>query len=130
MDTHLIIVGIVRSSISDRASAPKIEHEGGVEAVLEIKPPYADAMKTLEVGQNVWLFTWLHLSSRDYLEVHPRGDVRQPKRGVFNTRSPHRPNPIGMHKVRITAIGPGSVMRVAPLEVVDGTPVIDIKPVL
>ncbi len=87
-------------------------------------------MKTLEVGQNVWLFTWLHLSSRDYLEVHPRGDVRQPKRGVFNTRSPHRPNPIGMHKVRITAIGPGSVMRVAPLEVVDGTPVIDIKPVL
>jgi len=133
MDTKLVIVGTVRSSLDDRATAPKIEHEGGVEALLQIKGPYADAVRTLEAGQEVWLFTWLHEADRSCLEVHPRGDETRPKRGVFNTRSPDRPNPIGMHKVRILAIEQGAggpELRVAPLEAIDGTPVIDIKPQL
>lgn len=130
IDSNLVIVGVVRSSIKDRATAPKIEHEGGVEARIEFKPPYADALKTLEPGKEVWLFTWLHLANRSYLEVHPRGDHNRPKRGVFNTRSPDRPNPIGLHKVRILEVGPGAQLKVAPLEVLDGTPVIDIKPVI
>lgn len=133
MDTKLVIVGTVHSALQDRTTAPKIEHEGGVEALLRIKGPYADAVKTLEQGQQVWLFTWLHQADRSYLEVHPRGDVTRPMRGVFNTRSPDRPNPIGMHKVRIVSLeqGAGGVeLRVAPLEAIDGTPVIDIKPVI
>lgn len=133
MDTKLVIVGTIHSPLQDRDTAPKIEHEGGVEATIQIKLPYADAVKTLEPGREVWLFTWLHLANRSYLEVHPRGDKNRPKRGVFNTRSPDRPNPIGLHKVRIQAVesGPqGPVLRVAPLEALDGTPVIDIKPVI
>lgn len=133
MDTKLVIVGIVRSSLQDKETAPKIEHEGGVEAVLQIKAPYAEALNGLEPGREMWLFTWLHLSGRDVLEVHPRGDTSRPMRGVFTTRSPARPNPIGMHKVKVLSVerkAGGPEVRVSPLEAVDGTPVIDIKPLL
>lgn len=133
MDTKLVIVGTISSSITDRDTAPKIEHEGGVEALIRFKAPYAEALDEMRVGEELWLFTWLHLADRSYLKVHPRGDTSRPKRGVFTTRSPDRPNPIGLHKVTVLEVrqGPGGPeMRVAPLEALDGTPVIDIKPVL
>ncbi len=129
-DNTLIMVGTVHSPLQDKATAPKCEHEGGVEALVRIKAPYAEALETLQPGQEVWLFTWLHLADRTALKVHPRADLTRPKRGVFNTRSPDRPNPIGLHKVRILALEPGPTLRVAPLEALDGTPVIDIKPVI
>ena len=133
MDTKLHIIGIIHSSIKEKQDAPKCEHEGGVEARIEIKPAYADATYTLEPGREIWLFTWLHLADRERLQVHPRGDLSRPIRGVFNTRSPDRPNPIGLHRVRVVGIEPagdGVTLVVAPLEVVDGTPIIDIKPVI
>ncbi len=134
MDVTLRILGLVRSPIQDKHSAPKCEHEGGAEARVDIAPEYAEAVDTLREGQEVWLFTWLHLSDRGKLKVHPRGDRSRPLRGVFNTRSPDRPNPIGLHKVRITGIesapSGGVTLVIAQLEALDGTPVIDIKPVI
>ena len=84
-------------------------------------------LTTLEVGQEIFVFTWLHLCDRDCLKVHPRGDAALPMRGVFATRSPNRPNPIGLHRARITAIA-GNVVTVAAMEAINGTPIIDIKP--
>lgn len=134
MDTTLRILGQIRSTIMDKASAPKCEHEGGVEARIEIAPDYVEAADTLQSGQEVWLFTWLHLGDRSRLKVHPRGDRSRPLRGVFNTRSPDRPNPIGLHRVRIAGIeatpSGGVTLVVSRLEALDGTPVIDIKPVI
>ncbi len=126
---ELLVVGQVRSSLADRRNCPKMEHEGGVEAVIAIDPAYAPAMEGLKVGQELVLLTWLHQAGREYLQVHPRGDKANPKRGVFSTRSPDRPNPIGMHKVTIKALN-GLELTVFPLEAIDGTPIIDIKPFL
>ncbi|MCA1946414.1 MAG: tRNA (N6-threonylcarbamoyladenosine(37)-N6)-methyltransferase TrmO [Desulfovibrio sp.] len=123
----VVFVGMVRSSIRTRDDAPKMEHEGGVEAVIEILPQYRDAMLGLEAGQQVVLLTWLHLANRNLLRVHPRGDPSRPLQGVFNTRSPNRPNPIGLHVTNIVRITPDGI-AVHPLEVLDGTPILDIKP--
>jgi L-fuculose-phosphate aldolase len=134
MDLTLRILGQVHSPFTDKASTPKCEHEGGAEARIEIAPACAEAAETLAEGQEVWLFTWLHLGDRSRLKVHPRGDRSRPMRGVFNTRSPDRPNPIGLHKVRITGIeaapSGGVTLVVSQLEALDGTPVIDLKPVI
>ena len=127
MDTQLRILGRVRSSLDDRWNCPKMEHEGGVEARIEIDPAVADALRGLEVGQELFLFTWFHEADRECLEVHPRGDVSRAKRGVFSTRSPDRPNPIGLHRVTLRSLE-GLVLTVAPLEAIDNTPVVDIKP--
>ncbi len=129
MDMHLTAIGRVRSSIGSRAESPKMEHEGAPDAWIDIDPAFAPALDTLAEGQEIIVFTWLHLSDRGYLQVHPRGDVTRPKKGVFNTRSPDRPNPIGMHRVRILARKAHQALHVYPLEALDGTPVIDIKPV-
>ncbi len=126
---ELVVIGRVRSELSDRWTGPKMEHEGGVEAVIEIDPAYEIAMDGLELGMELWLFTWLHQGEREYLQVHPRGDRSQPKRGVFSTRSPDRPNPIGLHRVTVKDVE-GLQLTVFPLEAVNGTPVIDIKPFL
>ncbi len=125
----LVVVGVIRSVLSDRENCPKMEHEGGVEAVIEIDPAYELALDGLEVGEELILLTWLHQAGREYLRVHPRGNKANPKRGVFSTRSPDRPNPIGMHKVTLKALN-GLKLTVFPLEAFDGTPVIDIKPFL
>lgn len=126
MNTTLEIIGYLRSDIKTRADAPKQGCEGGIEATVEIMDKYRDALEGLEVGADILLFSWLHAADRSYLKVHPRGDESRPKRGVFSTRSPDRPNPIGLHPVTITAID-GCKIKVRPMEAIDGTPLVDIK---
>ena len=122
-------VATVRSPLTDPDSAPKQAHEGAPGAWLEFDPDVLDALDGLKVGDEVIVLTWLDRADREVLRVHPRGDPANPIQGVFNTRSPARPNPIGLHEVRILELD-GARMRVGALEAVDGTPVLDVKPVL
>jgi tRNA-Thr(GGU) m(6)t(6)A37 methyltransferase TsaA len=122
-------VAVVASPLTDPATAPKQGTEGGAEAWLTFEPDVLDALDGLAPGDRVILLTWLDRADRATLRVHPRDDVRNPMRGVFGTRSADRPNPIGLHEVEILALD-GARMRVAPLEAVDGTPILDVKPVL
>lgn len=126
----LRIVGRVRSSLTDKETAPKQEFEGGVEARIEIFPEFQPALEGLAADREILLVTWFHLAGREYLRVHPRGDEKRPMRGVFATRSPDRPNPIGLHRTRILAISDDGTLTVAPLEALDMTPVVDIKSVI
>ena len=123
-------IGRVRSSLADPARAPKQGFEGAPEAWLELEPAYTEALSGLQAGQEVLVLTWLHRADRETLRVHPRDDPRAPLAGVFATRSADRPNPIGIHRVRILEIAGGPRLRVADLEAIDGTPVLDLKPVL
>ena len=122
-------IGTVRSAISDPAAAPKQGDEDGPAAWLDLDPAYTAGQAGLAPGDGLWLLTWLHLAERDVLRVHPRGDDERPLTGVFATRSPARPNPVGLHCVTVLAVD-GASLRVAPLEAIDGTPLIDIKPVM
>ena len=123
-------IGVVRSQLTSRAEAPKQGSEGAPEAWVEIDPVFADALAGVAKGNEVILLTWLHQGRRDVLEVHPRGDPERPLAGVFATRSPDRPNPIGLHRVQVLEIDAPARLRVGPLEALDGTPVVDIKPIL
>jgi len=123
-------IGIVRSPLTSRKTAPKQGSEGAPEAWIEIDPAFVDALDGIAEGDEVVLLTWLHLSRRDVLKVHPRGNLENPLTGVFATRSPDRPNPIGLHRVRVLEVAAPARLRVWPMEAVDGTPVVDIKPVL
>jgi tRNA-Thr(GGU) m(6)t(6)A37 methyltransferase TsaA len=122
-------VGIVRSTIKTQTAAPKQGREGGVDAWLEVHREFADALDGVSVGDDILVITWLHEASRDVLRVHPRDDKRNPLRGVFATRSQDRPNPNGLHPVTVKEIA-GSRLLVGPIEAIDNTPVVDIKPVL
>jgi tRNA-Thr(GGU) m(6)t(6)A37 methyltransferase TsaA len=122
-------IGRVRSPLTDPAAAPKQADEGAPPARIEVRPEYAEAVDGLAAGEGVVVLTWLHRADRSVLAVHPRGDPARPLTGVFATRSQDRPNPVGLHVVTITAIE-GTTIEVDALEAVDGTPVIDIKPVL
>ncbi|HLU32792.1 MAG TPA: tRNA (N6-threonylcarbamoyladenosine(37)-N6)-methyltransferase TrmO [Natronosporangium sp.] len=122
-------IGYVESPLTDRAAAPKQGVEGAPEAWLVFHPEVAEGMRDLTAGDEVYVLTWLHQAQRDVLVVHPRGDPRNPLTGVFSTRSPDRPNPVGLHRVRIVAVE-GTRVRVSDLEAIDGTPVVDVKPVL
>jgi tRNA-Thr(GGU) m(6)t(6)A37 methyltransferase TsaA len=122
-------IGRVESSLTDLAAAPRQADEGAPEAWLVFDPAVADGVRDLRVGDAILVLTWLDRARRDVLRVHPRGDTSRPQEGVFGTRSPHRPNPIGVHRVEITAVD-GRRVRVNRLEAVDGTPIIDVKPVL
>ncbi|MFC4115189.1 tRNA (N6-threonylcarbamoyladenosine(37)-N6)-methyltransferase TrmO [Nonomuraea zeae] len=122
-------IGVVESSLTDRASAPKQGVEGAGDAWLRFDPAVADGIRDLAAGDEVFVLTWLHLSDRSVVAVHPRDDPRNPLTGVFSTRSSDRPNPIGLHRVRVLAID-GLRVRVAELEAVDGTPIVDVKPAL
>jgi tRNA-Thr(GGU) m(6)t(6)A37 methyltransferase TsaA len=122
-------VGRVESPLTDPATAPKQGDEGAPETTIVFDPSVADALVSLGVGDDVLVLTWLDRARRDVLAVHPRGDGSRPLTGVFSTRSPHRPNPIGLHRVTIVARD-GLRVRVRDLEAVDGTPVLDVKPVL
>jgi tRNA-Thr(GGU) m(6)t(6)A37 methyltransferase TsaA len=123
-------IGRVRSPISSREQAPKQGDEGAPEAWLEIDAAVAEAARHLRVGEEVILLTWLDRGDRSVLSVHPRGDQRRPLTGVFSTRSPDRPNPIGLHRVTILEIAGGLRFRVSGLEALDGTPILDLKAVL
>lgn len=122
-------VGRVVSILTDRRRAPRQPDEGAPSAWLELEPDVADAASDLQVGDVLTLVTWLHLARRDVLRVHPRDEPSRAVTGVFSTRSPDRPNPIGLHTVRVLAID-GLRVQVDRLEALDGTPVIDIKPTL
>ena len=122
-------IGRVESPLTDVATAPNQGDEGAPEAWLVFDPDVLDALDGIRPGDQVIVLTWLHAARRDVLRVHPRGDVTRAEEGVFNTRSPHRPNPIGLHPVKVVAID-GVRVRVSSLEAVDGTPIVDMKPVL
>jgi tRNA-Thr(GGU) m(6)t(6)A37 methyltransferase TsaA len=125
----LIRVATVSSPLSHRAAAPKQGDEGAPEATLVFETGFAIALDGLAPGDEILLLTWLDRASRDVLRVHPRGDLSRPEQGVFATRSPDRPNPLGLHRVTVLDID-GPRMRVSGLEALDGTPVVDVKPVL
>jgi tRNA-Thr(GGU) m(6)t(6)A37 methyltransferase TsaA len=125
----VMAIGRVESTLDDLASAPRQADEGAPEAWLVFEPHVVAGLRDIHPGDEVFVLTWLHLARRDVLSVHPRGDTARPQEGVFSTRSPHRPNPIGLHRVEVTAVS-GARLQVRHLEVVDGTPIIDIKPFL
>ena len=120
-------IGVVRSLLTSRADAPRQPDEDAPAAEIVLDDDVAPALSGIAVGDRVELLTWLHLADRSTLTTYPRGDTSRPLTGVFATRSPDRPNPIGLHTVTVTAVE-GNVVRVAGLEAVDGTPVVDIKP--
>lgn len=115
--------------MTDPASAPNQGDEGAPAAWLVFEPAMLDALDGMRAGDEVIVLTWLDRARRDVLRVHPRGDESRSQQGVFSTRSPHRPNPIGLHRVVVEEIDGGRV-RVGNLEAIDGTPIIDVKPVL
>ena len=122
-------IGRVESPLTDRAAAPKQGDEGAPRARVVFLPEFREAASGLREGDEVLVLTWLHLGRRDVLSVHPRGDAKRPLTGVFATRSPDRPNPIGLHAVAIEAVAEDAI-TVRDLEAIDGTPVLDVKPVL
>lgn len=122
-------IGTVESPLTDPATAPKQGDEGAPEAWLVFEPRVHEGLRGIEADAELIVLTWLDRASRDTLVVHPRGDATRPAAGVFTTRSPDRPNPIGLHRVTVVAVE-GIRMRVRDLEAVDGTPVVDVKPVL
>ena len=122
-------IGVVRSELVSLETAPRQGDEGAPEAWLELTAPVAPGLVGITVGDELIVLTWLHRARRDVLQVHPQGKLEAPLAGVFATRSPQRPNPVGLHRVAVLEVA-GARLRVAPLEAIDGTPVIDIKPVL
>jgi tRNA-Thr(GGU) m(6)t(6)A37 methyltransferase TsaA len=122
-------IGVVRSQLTSLDAAPLQGDEGAPEAWLELTAPVAQGLLGIATGDELVVLTWLHRAQRDVLQVHPRGRREVPLTGVFATRSPDRPNPVGLHRVLVLEVT-GQRLRVAPMEAIDGTPVIDIKPVL
>lgn len=122
-------IGVVRSGLSTREEAPKQGSEGAPDAWLEINREVAAGLEGIGAGSELILITWFHQARRDILRLHPRRDATRPLTGVFSTRSPDRPNPLGLHRVTVREIA-GNRLRVGPLEAMDGTPLVDIKPVL
>ena len=125
----LVPIGVVSSPLTDPAAAPKQGSEGAPDAWLVLEPGVAAGLDGMRPGDEIIVLTWLHRARRDVLRVHPRDDLSNPERGVFTTRSADRPNPIGLHRVEVAAID-GARVRVRGLEAIDGTPVVDLKPVL
>ena len=122
-------IGVIRSALKSRGKAPKQGAEGAPDAWIEVSPSAAQGLDGLSVGHDIIVVTWLHRDRRDVLKVHPRSDPRRPLTGVFATRSPDRPNPLGLHRVTVRRVVKNR-LRIGPIEAIDGTPVIDIKPVL
>jgi tRNA-Thr(GGU) m(6)t(6)A37 methyltransferase TsaA len=126
---ELRLIGVVRSALASRAEAPRQGDEGAPDAWLEIDAALVPALDGIAPGDDVIVLTWFHEARRDVLTTHPRNDPSLPVSGVFATRSPDRPNPIGLHRVRVREVA-GNRLKVGPLEAIDGTPIVDIKPVL
>jgi tRNA-Thr(GGU) m(6)t(6)A37 methyltransferase TsaA len=128
-EIELTPIGRVESPLTDMESAPKQGHEGAPDAWLAFEPSVLEGLQDIQPGDRVIVLTWLDRARRDVLRVHPRDDVTNPLTGVFSTRSEDRPNPIGMHPVEVVSID-GPRIRVRNLEALDGTPIVDVKPVL
>jgi len=126
---ELRAIGHVESSLTDLADAPRQPDEGAPEATLIFDAQFLEGLSGIRPGDEVLVLTWLDRARRDLLSVHPRGDTTRPVQGVFSTRAPHRPNPIGLHRVTVLAIDSARV-RVQHLEALNGTPIVDLKPVL
>jgi tRNA-Thr(GGU) m(6)t(6)A37 methyltransferase TsaA len=122
-------VGVVHSPLKHREEAPKQGSEGAPDAWIEVHPRFAGGLDGIGVGDEIMVITWFHQAHRDILKLHPRGDETMPLTGVFATRSPDRPNPLGLHQVTVLEID-GNRLKVGPIEAIEGTPVVDIKPVL
>jgi tRNA-Thr(GGU) m(6)t(6)A37 methyltransferase TsaA len=122
-------IGRIESELRDPRGAPKQADEGAPPAWLVFEPEVRSGLQGIRVGDEVIVITWLDRADRTLLSVHPRGDASKPEQGVFSTRSPHRPNPIGLHTVEVIAVD-GLRLQVRSLEALDGTPVVDLKPVL
>jgi tRNA-Thr(GGU) m(6)t(6)A37 methyltransferase TsaA len=122
-------IGHIRSTLRALNEAPRQGSEGAPDAWLDVNPAFAPALLGIATGDEVIVVTWLHLANRDVLQVHPRDDPEIPLAGVFATRSSDRPNPLGLHRVTAREIS-GARLRIGPIEAIDGTPVVDIKPVL
>ena len=122
-------IAIVSSELTNPDDAPMQGYEGAPDAWVEVDHRYAEALHGLAAGDEVILITWFHQADRNVLQVHPRSDPSRPLTGVFATRSPDRPNPLGLHRVTVRSIE-STRLRVGPLEAIDGTPIVDIKPVL
>jgi tRNA-Thr(GGU) m(6)t(6)A37 methyltransferase TsaA len=129
LEAHLRPVGVIRSVLKDRSAAPRQGTEGAPDAWLEVSPWAAEALLGLAAGDEVIVITWFHQANREVLQVHPRSDPHSPLTGVFATRSPDRPNPLGLHTVTVRAID-GNRLLIGPIEAIDGTPVVDMKPVI
>jgi tRNA-Thr(GGU) m(6)t(6)A37 methyltransferase TsaA len=126
-EIRLTPIGTIRSTLRSRSKAPRQGNEGAPDAWLEVRRPFAAGLSGVAVGDRLIVVTWLHKAHRDVLEVHPRDDRRRPLAGVFATRSPDRPNPLGFHAVTVKRII-ANRLRIGPIEAIDGTPVVDIKP--
>jgi tRNA-Thr(GGU) m(6)t(6)A37 methyltransferase TsaA len=122
-------IGHVESSLRSTANAPRQGDEGAPDAYLILDPDVQTGLDGIATGDEIVLLTWLHQADRSVLRVHPRGDLSRPEAGVLSTRAPSRPNPIGLHRVRVLEID-GHRLRVSGLEAIDGTPIVDLKPVL
>jgi L-fuculose-phosphate aldolase len=129
LDFTIKKIGTVRSRLKSLDECPLQEKESMEVAILEIDEIYSPALEGLAEGDSILLFTWLHKANRDILNCHPRNNIGIPKTGVFNTRSPDRPNPLGIHHVQLLEIN-GTTLKIFPLEVLDGTPILDLKPKL
>jgi tRNA-Thr(GGU) m(6)t(6)A37 methyltransferase TsaA len=129
IDYTLHPIGVIRSTLTDRKDAPRQGNEGAPDAWIEVNADVATALDGLRVGDAIIVITWFHQSQRDVLTTHPRNDPNNPLTGVFATRSPDRPNPLGLHRVMVREIDDNRV-KVGPIEAIDGTPVVDLKPVL
>ena len=131
MKTSYIIepIGVIHSELTSCEAAPHQGNEGAPDAWLEVNSTVAEGLEGITAGDEIILITWFHKARRNLLKVHPRGDRNMPLKGAFATRSPDRPNPLGLHRVTVLEVS-GNRLRVGPIEAIDGTPVIDIKPVL
>ena len=123
-------IGYIRSELKNVEDAPMFYTEAGVpNARLELNPAFKDGLDRMQVGDDIIVITWLHLANRNVLKVHPQGNPSKPLTGVFLTRSPDRPNPLGLHRARVLGMEAGGLL-IGPIEAIDGTPVLDIKPVV
>ena len=129
IDYSLSPIGWLHSPLKERGEAPNQGREGAPDAWLEVNASVAAGLEGIAVGDELMVITWLHQAQRDILKTHPRNDETMPLVGVFATRSPDRPNPLGLHQVTVLSIA-GERLQVGPIEAIDGTPVVDIKPVL
>ncbi len=120
-------IGVIQSTLLIPDDAPNQAFEGAPGALLDIYPAFKEALHRIQPGDELILLTWLHLAHRDILQTHPTGDTKIPLTGVFRTRSPDRPNPIGVHRVTVTSLEGPTRLRVDALEAIDGTPIIDLK---
>jgi tRNA-Thr(GGU) m(6)t(6)A37 methyltransferase TsaA len=119
-------IGRIKSSLNRTADAPNQGNEGAPDAWLEIEPEFEQALMRIAAGDELIVITWLDRADRSVLQVHPQGNPKNPLTGVFATRSPHRPNPLGIHRVKVVSID-GTTLRIGPIEAIDGTPVVDVK---